>query len=297
MKDNLAVVRGKNKTSPLPWFRFYTEALDDPKVQRLPPHLFKTWVNLLCLASQNSGDLPNLDDIAFRLRLSAQDAEQQISELVLAGLIDITPHGRTPHNWSKRQYVSDNSTDRVRKHRQKKAETPCNVSETASETTPEQSRADTDTDPEDARARASGGEVDRQWAQAYAESERIKAGKTAKSQRAEQRTTGELDGSKGITLTEGKLTLAEGPAAVLAEEFPGVDVASVCNKSAPELMRHRYPTTADAMAVLRKWAQIARETSSKPPPKAAEPNFAEMTKGVVRHAKPAPGSVMLPELH
>lgn len=295
MKDNLAVVRGKNKTSPLPWFRFYTEALDDPKVQRLPPHLFKTWVNLLCLAAQNNGYLPSLDDIAFRLRLSAQDAEQQISELILAGLLDITETGRTPHNWSKRQYVSDSSTERVRKHRQKQAETACNVSETASETTPEQNRADTD--PEDARARASGDEVDRQWAQAYVDSERIKSGKTAKSQRAEQRTTGELDGSKGITLIEGKLTLAEGPEAVLCKEFPGIDVISVCNRAAPELMRHRYPTTADAMAVLRKWAQIAREASSKAPSKAGEPNFAEMTKGVVRHAKPAPGSVMLPELH
>ena len=54
------------------WFRFYDEALDDPKVQRLAPHLFKTWINLLCLASKEDGTMPSNDDIAFRLRISVQ---------------------------------------------------------------------------------------------------------------------------------------------------------------------------------------------------------------------------------
>ena len=126
------------------WFRFYNEALDDPKVQRLPAHLFKTWVNLLCLASQCDGNLPSVDDIAFRLRMSVQDADQHLSDLVMVGLIDIAKDGRSPHNWSRRQFVSDCSTERVRKHRKRKAETECNVSETASETAPEQSRAETD---------------------------------------------------------------------------------------------------------------------------------------------------------
>jgi len=34
------------------WFRFYNDALDNPKVQLLPSDLFKTWVNLLCIASR-----------------------------------------------------------------------------------------------------------------------------------------------------------------------------------------------------------------------------------------------------
>lgn len=144
---------GKSKTpdrnrqqsrKPLPWFRFYTSAIDDPKVQRLPPHLFKTWVNLLCLAGQNGGDLPSIDDIAFRLRMSAQDAECHMSDLVLAGLIDITEGGRTPHNWAARQFQSDCSTERVRKHRRNKVETACNVSDTADETAPEQNRAESE---------------------------------------------------------------------------------------------------------------------------------------------------------
>lgn len=130
------------KRKALPWFRFYAEAIDDPKVQRLAPNLFKTWVNLLCIASQSGGILPSIDDIAFRLRMSVHDAEQQISDLILAGLLDITESGRSPHNWSGRQFQSDCSTERVKKHRRNKAATLCNVSETASETPPEQSIAE-----------------------------------------------------------------------------------------------------------------------------------------------------------
>lgn len=136
---------------PLTWFRFYTEALDDPKVQRLPDHLFKTWVNLLCVAAGSDGKIPSVEDIAFKLRISCHEAETRLHDLILAGLIDIMPdNSREPHNWPKRQFKSDVSTDRVRKHRAKQEETQrnvpqetqCNVSETAAETPPEQSRAE-----------------------------------------------------------------------------------------------------------------------------------------------------------
>lgn len=90
------------------WFRFYAEALNDPKVQLLSPYQFKAWVNLLCLASETEGKLPGNDVIAFRLRMSAQDAERAVSDLILAGLIDILPdHSLAPHNWSKRQFKWD----------------------------------------------------------------------------------------------------------------------------------------------------------------------------------------------
>ncbi len=129
------------------WFRFYSEVLEDPKVQRLPPHLFKAWVNLLCLANSTGGVLPSADDIAFKLRLSVQDAEGFVSDLILAGLIDITPNGLIPHNWMKRQFISDCSTERVRKHRENKAETDGNVS-SAVTVTPPDSDTDSDTDTE-----------------------------------------------------------------------------------------------------------------------------------------------------
>ena len=103
------------------WFRYYDDALDDPKVQRLAPHLFRAWVNMLCLASKGGGKLPAVSDIGFKLRLSEIDAQGAVDELILAGLIDIAPNGSlSPHNWNSRQYSSDNSADRTRKWRENK---------------------------------------------------------------------------------------------------------------------------------------------------------------------------------
>lgn len=131
------------------WFRFYDEALDDPKVQRLAPHLFKTWMNLLCLASKDGGKLPSDDDISFRLRLSISDAQQQVEDLILAGLIDIEGDGsRIPHSWPDRQYASDSSAERVRKHRADKKKTPCNVTGNADVTVQKQTQSRTDSDTE-----------------------------------------------------------------------------------------------------------------------------------------------------
>lgn len=107
------------------WFRMYEETLDDPKAQRLEPALFKTWINLLCLASRHAGQLPEVSDIAFALRLSDESAGQAVKSLVDCGLLDETEGGLVPHNWRGRQYKSDVSTERVKRFR--------NTEETASE--------------------------------------------------------------------------------------------------------------------------------------------------------------------
>ena len=99
------------------WFRIYTSVLDDPKVQKLPAETFQGWVNLLCLAKEHSGVLPSVDDIAFRLRMSRKKAATLIEHLEKSGLID--GDGR-PHNWDKRQFQSDGSTERVQRYRKHK---------------------------------------------------------------------------------------------------------------------------------------------------------------------------------
>lgn len=120
------------------WFRFYSEALDDPKVQRLDPPTFKHWVNLLCLAAKNDGRLPSEDDIAFALRIDNIGVVSLLDRLLNAGLIDVCKGGANgsyiaPHNWSKRQYKSDTSTDRVKRFRKRSKA----VTETGDETPPE----------------------------------------------------------------------------------------------------------------------------------------------------------------
>lgn len=136
----------QGKGRRLQWFRFYSDVVNDPKVQRLSPQLFKTWVNLLCLAAERDGQLPSIDDMAFQLRLSVHEAQQQIDDLILAGLVDIqTDKSLTPHNWNLRQFKSDTSADRTRKYRENKKEKPCDVTVTSDVTRPE---AETETETE-----------------------------------------------------------------------------------------------------------------------------------------------------
>lgn len=138
---------GDNFKASRRWFRFYAEALDDPKVQLLSPTLFRTWVNLLCIACGNEGKLPAVSALAFKLRMSCQDTQSHIDELVLAGLLDPTATGLEPHNWKSRQYVSDSSADRVRKHRQNKVKRACNVTRNDIVAPPD-TETETDTDTE-----------------------------------------------------------------------------------------------------------------------------------------------------
>ncbi len=98
------------------WLRLYNGILDDPKVQALPGETFKFWINVLCVASKNEGVIK---DLPFFLRMSGPKVLKLMGDLRKAGLIDEVDGVEMPHNWNGRQFVSDNSTDRVRKHREK----------------------------------------------------------------------------------------------------------------------------------------------------------------------------------
>lgn len=148
------------------WFRMYDDVLDDPKVQRLPPDLFKAWVNLLCLASRNDGLLPDIDDIAFALRMSQDVTRDIVRDLSQRGLIDDCD-GLSPHNWNSRQFKSDkDDTAAERKRKQRKREKEGEIGDVTPPVTdvvtrdmsvtsrpPEQSRADTEQNTQDARVR------------------------------------------------------------------------------------------------------------------------------------------------
>lgn len=125
------------------WFRVHDDLVDDPKVQRLDPTLFKTLINLWCVTSANHGVLPPIEEIAFKLRMKPQKVQQILNELRAAGLIDDGVRGAHPHNWDKRQFTSDVSTSRVRRFRERRG----NVSRAASETAPEaEAEADAETE-------------------------------------------------------------------------------------------------------------------------------------------------------
>lgn len=131
------------------WFRFYNETLDDPKVQKLSPTLFKHWVNLLCLTARHDGTLPPAVDIAFALRTTDAGVVGILDDLVAAGLLDHDETGLRPHNWRSRQHLSDVSTERVKRFRDRSAKRD----ETVSVTPPE---SETETESERTPNPASG---------------------------------------------------------------------------------------------------------------------------------------------
>jgi hypothetical protein len=130
------------------WFRFYDTALDDPKVQRLTPDIFKAWVNILCLASRNEGILPSMHDIAFALRLPDHQADTIIMALIEAGLLEDNQGDLIPHNWHKRQFLDRTNAQRQRRYRERlKVETSRNaVTNDHDNVTITSQDTDTDTD-------------------------------------------------------------------------------------------------------------------------------------------------------
>lgn len=139
----------------------YADVLDDPKVQRLPPDLFKAWVNLLCLASRNDGVLPSIEDISFALRMSQDVTRDMVVTLSRHGLLDGDDE-LSPHNWAERQFKSDSAEDaKIRKRRQREREKTANVTDNVTTchsdshnevTPPEQSRTDTEQSRAETRA-------------------------------------------------------------------------------------------------------------------------------------------------
>jgi hypothetical protein len=118
------------------WFRFYADAMRNPKVARLSDKQFRLWVELLAVASENDGALPCLDDLRFMLNRRLDHLSTGVEQLISMGLIDRLGDGYEPHNWGKFQYKSDTSSERVAKHRAKR-----NVT-----VTPPDTEADTETD-------------------------------------------------------------------------------------------------------------------------------------------------------
>lgn len=107
------------------WFRMYAETLNDEKVQALSAVTFKNWVNLLCFCSKFDGVLPHFEKISFALRITKSQAKSLIIELKAHGLIDPidgSSNGYKIHSWDKRQYKSDTSKERMKRHRDNKCD-------------------------------------------------------------------------------------------------------------------------------------------------------------------------------
>lgn len=86
------------------YVKLWDNVLDNIKVQRLSPEVFKSWVNLLAVTVRYggpSGELPSWDDMQFGLRSDRATIEGWIKALVTAGLVDRNGSRYSLHDFEK----------------------------------------------------------------------------------------------------------------------------------------------------------------------------------------------------
>lgn len=115
---------------PMPWFRFYVEAVHDRKLRRQKPET--RWLFVVCLAAARQSPEPGWlmvgeddpmgwDDLVDFAHMTRTQVERGMDALQDAGVIAFDRPRDAWHipNWDERQYESDNSTKRTQKHRAK----------------------------------------------------------------------------------------------------------------------------------------------------------------------------------
>ena len=118
------------------WFRLYAEFATDPKVQMMSEANQRRFIMVLCLRCSNDDVTLQDEEVAFQLRISIEEWAATKALFLSKGLLD---ENNTPSAWDKRQFVSDSSAERVRKHREAKkkaSSTDCN-GRNVTETPPE----------------------------------------------------------------------------------------------------------------------------------------------------------------
>jgi regulator of RNase E activity RraB len=151
-------------TNKMPWFRLYSEILDDKKIKRIcrttgtnRATVIGLWVILLAMANDSSdrgalqiseGIPYELSDIAFEAEIPDDQVDTLMKLFEKYDMLHFdNKAGWSILNWDGRQFKSDNVAERVAKHRAKKQAEEVkrygNVVETESDT-----ESDTDTESE-----------------------------------------------------------------------------------------------------------------------------------------------------
>lgn len=133
----------------MPWFRMYSEAVDDEKLRLLA--FEDRWHFVAILCCKCAGILDSDDPLlrrkmAVKLGLGIRELDEVVRRLSEVGLIDFDT--MQPLHWDERQFQSDSSTDRVKAYRER-MKRGRNVSVTAQDT-------ETDTDTETDKHMSSG---------------------------------------------------------------------------------------------------------------------------------------------
>lgn len=140
----------------LPWFRMYSSFMGDPVVQSLAFEDQRHYVIVLCLKCDGVLDRKVSNDVRERLVARALGLDKAAADEAKRRLIEVRLVNEKwqPSGWEKRQFKSDLSTERTRKHRKTKGSgnvpgTETKRSKTVSETDQIQRQNRTDPEEED----------------------------------------------------------------------------------------------------------------------------------------------------
>ena len=128
-----------------PWFRMYAEFATDAKVQSMSESMQRRLMMLLCLRCSDVLATLQDDELQFALRIGNDELAETKALFVRKGFID---DAWNLLNWDKRQFNSDSSTERSRKHREaKKAAAGVIATSRNVAATPPDTETDTDKEP------------------------------------------------------------------------------------------------------------------------------------------------------
>ena len=111
------------------WFRCYTDIIDDHKINIMSAEAFKVMMFIFAYCSEQDNDgiiTEDAEKLMWRLRYLDENQQvifnQSIGELIDLRVLDVDEGTDCliVLNWNTRQYKSDSSAERVRKHRAKK---------------------------------------------------------------------------------------------------------------------------------------------------------------------------------
>lgn len=99
------------------WFRMYHEFASDAKVQSMSEAMQRRLLMLFCLRCSNTLVTLHDDELAFALRITTEQLGETKALFIRKNFIDDEWEIR---QWNERQFVSDSSAPRVKRHREKK---------------------------------------------------------------------------------------------------------------------------------------------------------------------------------
>lgn len=129
------------------WIKLYHEILDDPKMATLPDRLWRRIIEIFLCAGRvdKNGELPPTNQIAWMLRMPADDIESDLMQIATTGIISRRGDGWIVNHFADRQSaVKDAERQRQSRDRRKKQEYYGDVTSQSRSVT--QIRSDTDTD-------------------------------------------------------------------------------------------------------------------------------------------------------